>query len=169
MFEVYKIMGTDFEGNAVLVPEDPADEYERLQANLSVADEFQGYGEVDDEEERVSFRELLDLRYDLEAKAYAKIKKELTPVRNYEAFASLEAFGCKINQKELVDYTDIVEMEEEEPMDLEGGMESAEHADYASLLVNAPVDDDPRYNELSLKKIREERDRLLMREKLSIK
>ena len=43
MFEVYKIMGTDFEGNAVLVPEDPADEYEQLQANLSVADEFQGY------------------------------------------------------------------------------------------------------------------------------
>ncbi len=54
-------------------------------------------------------------------------------------------------------------------MDFEGGMESAEHADYASLLVNAPVDDDPRYNELSLKKIREERDRLLMREKLKIK
>ncbi len=45
MFEVYKMMGTDFEGNAVLAPEDPHDEYERLQANLSVADEFQGYGE----------------------------------------------------------------------------------------------------------------------------
>lgn len=167
MFEVYKIMGTDFEGNAVLVPEDPADEYEQLQANLSVADEFQGYDEVD--EDRVSFNELLNLRYDIETKAYAKLKKELTPVRNYEAFASLEAFGCRINQKELVDYTDIVEMEEEEPIDIEGGMEVAEHADYSSLLVNAPVDDDPRYNELSLKKIREERDRLLMREKLSIR
>ena len=67
MFEVYKIMGTDFEGNAVLVPEDPADEYEQLQANLSVADEFQGYGEVD--EDRVSFNELLNLRYDIETKA----------------------------------------------------------------------------------------------------
>ena len=167
MFEVYKMMGTDFEGNAVLAPEDPADEYEQLQANLSVADEFQGYGEI--EEDRASFRELLELRYDLEAKAYARIKKELTPVRNYEAFASLEAFGCKINEKELVDYTDIIEMEESEPMDFEGSMETVEHADYASLLVNAPVDDDPRYNELSLKKIREERDRLLMREKLSVK
>ena len=168
MFEVYKMMGTDFEGNAVLEPENPNDAYDRLQASLAVADEFQGYGEEDDED-RVSFRELLELRYDLESRAYSKLKRELTPVRTYEAFASLEAFGCKINEKEIFDYTDITEMEQDEPMDLEGGVEEAEHASYTSLLADAPVDDDPRYNELSLKKIREERDRMLLRDKLKIK
>ena len=126
MFEVYKLKGTDFEGNVVLEPESTSDAYDRLQADLSVADEFQGYGGEPDAE-RVSFKELLDLRYDIETRAYEKIKKTLTPVRTYESFASLEAFGCRINTPERVDYPDITEMEKAEPMDLEGGIAPVGH------------------------------------------
>ena len=50
MFEVYKLKGTDFEGNVVLEPESTSDAYDRLQADLSVADEFQGYGGEPDAE-----------------------------------------------------------------------------------------------------------------------